>query len=317
MLNHAKAEIKTPCELRSVRQLDESYERLLGGGHPVLPEVLTHTPDTEGAIGLSNATNSDKRARRGSKGISSRQRDVLCWGANAIESVYGKRSLSFLTLTLPDLSQGDFDSVRENWHLIVEYMQKTIKRELKKHGIITSICGCVELQLERYEKCGRLYPHLHLVFRGRLGTRSGWAIEPSVFRALWAASVSRFLTDFRGTWEASENVQPVRKSIGGYLAKYISKCASKHVPNSLDRWHPSDWILVSRGIRSLYEKLTYSGYECGFMLLSVVTNWVAGIGWKNAIVIRSAAYGDRVIGQYGWLRGETVYPDWQTLHPIA
>ena len=317
VLNHVKADIKGKEAMRTVQQIDEAYDRLRRGVDADVHAVRPPNRGSKNALGLSNATNSNTRAKRGSKGISSRQRDLLCWGANSIESVYGRRNLSFLTLTLPDLSDRDFESVRENWKEIVHYCQQQIKRELKKHGITTSIAGCTELQMERAEDSGRFYPHLHLVFRGRKGVAYHWAVEPHVFRALWSASVGRFLLDPVGTWEASENVQPVRKSVGGYLAKYISKCASKSAPDSLNQWHPSDWILVSRGIRGLYEKFTYSGYECGRLLLDVVTNWKAGIGYKRPIVIKSTAYGERVIGQYGWLKGETVFPNWEQLHPFA
>lgn len=269
------------------------------------------------AIGSSIAVNSESRAKRGSRGITSRQRDALCWGANAIEHVYGKQNLSFLTLTLPDLSERDFDAVRENWSEIVHYVTRLIHARLNDKNIRTTICGCTELQLERFEKCQRFYPHLHLVFRGRKGNRHDWAIKPSSFRTFWIRSVRRFLHDPISSWHASENVQRVKKSVGGYLAKYISKCASKHVDTALDRWHPSDWILLSRKLRSLYETLSHSGYECGKALQQIASRWTVGDGYKKSIYIRSESYGERKIGEWGWLKGWLVFPEYSDVHPIT
>lgn len=266
-------------------------------------------------IGLSNESISECRARRGSKGINSRQRDVLCWGANAIEHVYGRSNLSFLTLTLPDLTERDFNSVRENWAEIVHYVQRLIHGRLNDKGIKTTICGCTELQMERAKDCKRFYPHLHLVFRGRKGSRDGWAIAPSTFRTFWIRSVRRFLRDGVNSWKASENVQRVQKSIGGYLSKYLSKCASKHDPSALGQWHPTDWILLSRNIRALYETLSCGGADCGVALFNITHQWVAGMGFKRPIEIRSEKYGRRQIGEWGWLKGWLVFPEYLDIHP--
>lgn len=267
-------------------------------------------------LGSSIAVNSESRAKRGSKGITSRQRDILCWGANSIESIYGKSSLSFLTLTLPELSQRDFDSVRQNWHEIVHYVVKLIRERLRARGVESTVCGCTELQLERALDSGRFYPHIHLVFRGRINRGHAWAIKPSTFRTFWVRSVRRFICDGVSTWKASENVQRVTKSTGGYLAKYISKCASKHDGGALNQWYPSDWIILSRSLRGLYERLSQSGYECALMLQVLVNQWAVGDGYKKPIYIRSEAYGERKIGEWGWLKGWKVFPKYRDVHPL-
>lgn len=311
---HVKKEIARNDSLLSVSALDDNYQRILSEGINYVPDVLPGQPIIDSHVGLSIASNSRKRPKRGSKGINPQQRDKLCWAANCLERVYGQANLSFLTLTLPDLSGRDFDAIRESWAELVKSVIEEIKRELKRNGILTSVVGCTELQLERAQTSGRFYPHLHLVFRGRFHSRSGWAIQPPGFREIWRKCCSRILVDPVSTWGASENVQQVRKSVGGYLAKYVSKCASKHDPDSLGIWHPSDWIILGRRIRQLYEKLTYKSHELGLILMDVVKNWKSGMGYKQPIVISTPVFGNRMIGQWGWLKGEFTSFSFAQLH---
>lgn len=315
---NVKKEIqKTPGQLHSVQELDESYRRLSGVGGEAVSELQNPHQVVTPCVGSSIAINSDIRAKRGSKGIGARQRDVLCWAANTLERAYGRKCMSFLTYTLPELSDADLKSVQDNWARIVDTVVIYIKRDLKDANIDSFIVGCSELQVERYEASGRAYPHLHMVFRGRRDYRSHWAIEPERFRDIWRRCVSRFLSDTAYLWDASENVEQVRTSSGGYLAKYISKCGSKHGMAGRDLWHPTDWIVCSRALRRWYSVLTRKGYEVGLVLLDVVHGWRVGMGYKQPIIISTPAYGDRVIGQWGWLQGEFICPDYNQLHPCA
>lgn len=265
-------------------------------------------------LGSSIAANSHTRAERGSKGISVRQRDVLCWSANSLERIYKQSNMSFLTLTLPELSQADLVTVQDRWSDLVNTVQTYIQRELKKYGCSSAMVGCTEIQLERFENSGRSFPHLHLVFRGRFHARSHWLIKPVRFRDIWRRSVGRFVDTSQYCWDSSENVEQVRKSSGGYLAKYVSKCASKQRTGTKDLWYPSDWIVCSRRLRGLYERLSLGGYEAASVLLSVVSHWRQGMGYKQSIVISTAAYGERKIGEWGWLKGWEVFPDYAGVH---
>jgi hypothetical protein len=305
---------KTPEAVRTVQQIDESYSRLLAGGLPLLPEVYERVPVSPDRIGSSIATNSHTRSQRGSRGISSRQRDLLCWAANSLEKVYTQKNMSFLTYTLPDLSDQDLEAVQNNWSDIVNTVVTYIQRDLKNVNLRTAIVGCSELQLERYKSSGRSYPHLHLIFRGRFHSRANWAIKPRRFRDIWRRSCGRFLDASHYCWDSSENVEQIRKSSGGYLAKYVSKCGSKGGMGGATQWHPSDWIVCSRRLRSLYEKSTRSGCDVGNTLLGIVANWRHGMGFKQPIVISTPACGDRTIGQWGWLRGEEIFPTYAQVH---
>jgi hypothetical protein len=310
-------EVQAPQALHTVSQLDDTYAELIGGDFSSLREVSTGNPGSDGAIGLSDAPISPKRAKRGSKGISARQRDILCWGAATLERVYNRANLSFLTLTLPELSPVDLESLKANWGDIVHRVQLRIKEKLHGMGIETAIVGCTELQLERLERTGIVYPHLHLVFRGRRDSGSAWAIKSHQFRQIWRRCCGKFLGTTEYSWESSENVQQVKKSVAGYLAKYVSKCASKSGVGLLALWHPKDWIFVGRRIRALYESLTLSGGYVAEMLGEVIKQWKPGNGYVNSIFIQSTAYGERRIGYTGWLRGEVYYPEYLDLHPYV
>lgn len=311
---NVKTEAPAKGVVLSVQEIDKAYARLSGRDSPTLHEMQSPVPESPSGIGLSIATNSHIKAARGFKGISSRQRDVLCWSANSLERVYGRRTMSFLTLTLPELSRSDLVAVQGNWSEIVHTVTTYLQREFKKHGLTTHIVGCTEIQLERQERTGMSYPHLHLVFRGRFHCRAGWLVTCKRFRVLWRAAVSRFLSDSSYCWDYSENVQQVNKSCGGYLAKYISKSASKGGSGGGDSWYPSDWILCSRKLRGLYERLSRKGYDIGLSLLELVGNWRPDCGFKRPIEIRSDAYGRRKIGEWGWLKEEMTFPPFALLH---
>ena len=301
--------------LLTVEQLDANYKRLLSGKLDNAGGVLSSNTEYPAALGSSIAVNSPKRASRGFHGINARQRDILCWSANSLERMYGQRLMSFLTLTLPDLEELDFYRVRDAWSDIVNRVTLRIKEKLSARGVTTAIVGCTELQMERAEACGRFYPHLHMVFRGKASRASDWAIDPIEFREIWENVVGKYINQSSVDWQASENVQQVKKSSGGYLAKYISKCGSKGRGGVLDSWHPSDWIICSRRLRTLYSQLTRKGYDMGQVLLAVVREWQHGFGYKKPIVISTPAYGDRTIGTWGWLKDELTFPDYFQLHP--
>ena len=315
-MSHEK-EIQAPSGLRSVQELDDTYARLIRGDDSPLRKVPTDSPADAGKFGLSDGAISPNREKRGSKGINSRQRDLLCWGAATLERVYNRTNLSFLTLTLPELSTDDLDALKCHWGDIVNRVQLRIKEKLHGMGIKTAIVGCVELQLERFEDTGSVYPHLHMVFRGRRDSGSDWAIKPHQFRQIWRRCCCKFLGSTKYDWAASENVQQVKRSVAGYLAKYVSKCASKSGLGVLAKWHPKDWILVGRRIRFLYESLSLSGAYISETLSEVIRRWRPGLGYVNSIYIQSAAYGDRRIGYVGWLKDEVYYPDYSSLHPVS
>jgi len=60
--------------------------------------------------------------------------------------------------------------------------------------------------------------------------------------------------------------------------------------------------------------MSRKGSDVGSVLLEIVRNWKHGMGFKQPITIATKAYGERIIGQWGWLKGEAVFPDFAGLH---
>lgn len=272
-----------------------------------LSKLLDRSTKVVPNVGLSNALNSRTRARRGRNGLRAGTRDKICWAANQLEFAHGRQNMSFLTLTLPELEEMDLIRVQDAWPGIVDEVVREIRRKLKKYGVPTHVVGCTEIQPERRSRTGFNYPHLHMVFRGRKHSRANWALSPKSFRYIWSTAVRRVLPNVQLNWESSENVQAVRDSAGGYLAKYISKGASRGTGDGRDTWHPSHWEIISRNLRSLYDRLSYSGYDVALQCLAWVRDWKPEMGWVRSIEIETPAYGRRRIGYFGWVNGETRY----------
>lgn len=256
-----------------------------------------------GRLGLSNGLISRKRPR-GSGGINGRQRDILQWAVGFIEWKYGRRCLSFLTLTLPTFNQNVLVSVREHWAELVKRVVEEIKRELKRNGISSQVLGATEIQMERSERDGTAVPHLHLVFKGKRHPAARWAFTHEWIRAVWKRLITNLIGEHSEDYAAAENLVPVKKSAARYLSKYLSKCASKvlgDAPSFMD-WHPSDWIVLGIAFRKAYKKLTLRLTTSPDTLLETLLNLArSGEGWVRPIELETES-GTRRIGWGGHSR---------------
>lgn len=134
----------------------------------------------------------------------------------------GKDVLSFLTLTLPALSTEGLKACCENWDSMVKRFFDWLRLELKSKGILFQHVYCTEIQLKRLHERGEYAPHLHVVFRGRTGNKSAWAITPKKARTQWGRCIRAFVSEKFDT-RALENLQRIRYSAARYLSKYLSK----------------------------------------------------------------------------------------------
>lgn len=181
-------------------------------------------------LGLSLVSKSSQAPRpRGSKGISSYSRRQIRNVCHVLENEFGKRRLSFLTLTVPEPEneeeQGRYVS---NWSKLVSQITNWLRKRLAREGLPTDYVLCTEIQVKRYAKSGTFAPHLHIVFVGRsAGWDTPWAITPEDAREAWSRCLQRHCLYRPFNASALENLQGIHTSAGAYLSKYMSKGVSK------------------------------------------------------------------------------------------
>lgn len=171
-------------------------------------EVLKKTPKTRA------------RSRSMTKRMARRIRNT----AHILQTKYGHHNLSFLTLTLPNLSREDLGKCSKDWGAMVHKFQVWLRYRCERRGFPLEYVYCTEVQLERLEKRHEYALHLHMVFRGRYAKSSSWAVTPLQARKEWVRCIKSVLGHGNFRRNALENLQQVRKSAAGYLSKYLSKC---------------------------------------------------------------------------------------------
>lgn len=144
-------------------------------------------------------------------------------GCYLMEQRYGVDNLSFLTLTVPALSPDGYETVCHLWNILVNRFTKWLRKEtIRREGYEQEYVYCTEIQEKRRRRTGVVAPHLHIVFRGRRGRGGAWTFSPSEIRAKWAGYIRSYVGELFET-RALENIQQVKSSAGGYLAKYLGK----------------------------------------------------------------------------------------------
>jgi len=170
----------------------------------------------------------------------------------------GKDALSFLTLTLPSLSQDELVTCCANWDIMVRMFFDWLKVTVRRRGVQYQHVYCTEIQTKRLKSRHEYAPHLHIIYRGRKNARSKWVISPKEARMAWKRCIMRFIHhDFDA--RALENLQRIKKSAARYLSKYLSKglCA---IPNTSDespvRQLVTHWGGMSRNVSAAIKQAT-------------------------------------------------------------
>lgn len=231
-------------------------------------------------LGLSNVPNYHSpdcddgcpsgKLPRGSNGITRYGMNIVesaCW---LLEKKYGKRNLSFVTVTLPTVTPEESWSIAANWGNIVRVFFQRLRRIAKKKGMDFHYVAVTEFQPHRANREEHPALHLHFVVHGRF--RNRFVFGPSDVRQSWAASLERFVSGALD-WSACENLQSIKKSAASYLGKYMSKGLS-----DIERIRgfrplaplPSAWYSVSRALLRAVKGAVVTD--------SSVLAWVTGVG---------------------------------------
>jgi len=304
----------------SIEELDEVREYISTTGNLPSEINIIDAQGKEKTLGLSKAANSQKSAPRGTHGITSHQRDVIKFAGTQLEKIFGRGLLSFATLCLPVFTKPQLQLIQLNWSKIVHGFIDLVRGTLERKGLKPVVVGCTEIQGQRSEAFGDNIPHIHIVFPGRLSKGHSWAISCSELDSLWERVLKRYVDTSDISFSATCNIQQVKKSVSGYLAKYLSKGRSAASEEAQVWWLPSAYAIVSNRLRRLYRKLTLSGASVAVWLIESIREGTLVIGYTRPIEISTVAYGRRIIGEYGWLKGYGFYlrpEDWFAEHDTA
>lgn len=162
-----------------------------------------------------------------------------------LEYDYSKDNLSFLTLTLPALSEADLTLCCQQWDEMIDRILRYLRRRSELHGMQLEYVYCTEIQTKRAITRGEYVPHLHIVFRGKNGRRSPWIVTPKQIRKAWASAISSVIGHSGFTKSALENLQRVKRSAARYLSKYLSKSKNCLPKSSAEK--PIDSLRTSGG----------------------------------------------------------------------
>lgn len=170
----------------------------------------------------------------------------------------GKDVLSFLTLTLPNLSAESLDICCQNWDKMVKRFFDWLRERLEACNIKLQHVYCTEIQTKRLEKRHEFAPHLHVVFRGRNGKKSPWVVTPKQVRKAWCRCIRAYVDEPFDS-SALENIQRIKRSAARYLSKYLSKSTRVYTesPNTNNR--PSlktQWGGMARSLSRLVRQFT-------------------------------------------------------------
>ena len=172
-----------------------------------------------------------RRAIKGLKGMTSYMRRLIRGSAAILESYVGKDSLSFLTVTVPELSQEQLYKCWYHWQDMIDELKQYLAYHAEKKGVEKFLCVyCTEVQPKRLAASGNPYPHLHMVYTGRPSSKRAWTRTPKQVRGQWLRILRNYIGIIPGN-QPCENLQRIRKSCARYLAKYLSK---KHNSLPLD-----------------------------------------------------------------------------------
>lgn len=224
---------------------------------------------------LVSASKSTRPSTYGRKGITRKGKQVVRSGCCLLQRKYGRRRLSFLTLTLPELDSDSLRVIAESWGAIVNRLAQWLCRKLERSGLPKSIVLVTECQPRRAENGSLGCLHVHAVFVGRLRTSSAWVVNPREIRSFWLDELSRRV-GYKVESESCEELRMVRKSAEGYLGKYMSKGAeSAALVAAKHGWEclPRQWWTATKKVKDAVKKSTFKGEEIGHFLEFLIDSY--------------------------------------------
>lgn len=205
-------------------------------------------------LGLSKVSKNHKpRKPRGRKGMTRYGKRLIVNSCLLLEKKYGRKHLSFLTLTLPPQCEGgSSDSYQESKRQMLQWLS----RRLASVGLPQDVIGCTELQSSRYTNSAAFCLHEHWVFVGRRHY-SSWGITPREIQSKWISILCNVyrVSIPEASATAAVSIERVKKAAGAYLGKYMSKSEAVvrvAIENGDIEKLPHSWVSKTRSMLKLF-----------------------------------------------------------------
>ncbi len=290
-------------------------------------------PDQPDYLGLSLLSNSHRvalgmaeptpeRAPRGQKGITRHGARMVRNSAFLLQDRYGRQNLGFYTFTLPMVDACAEYHVGQEWAEICRIFFQSVGRLLKSAGLPGSFVACSEIQMERYEKKGGLPLHLHMVAVGRPPFKT-WAIHSNQWRELWRRAIVARCPEYReASFAAAVDTVMVKKSVEGYLGKYMSKGVATLGAVLADdpgiaEFLPSSWWNASIKLRRAVGARISGGVATATKLLRDIRSGDSRIDFSKEISVEITPGNSVVVAVIGKLSPEGRRKYCQPLHAAA
>lgn len=240
-------------------------------------DVSPLDPDDQIIIGLTKVSNfntalhesQEERflvAQRGLNGITRRGKHLVKSGGKYLEEGSRPKTVVFATCTLPGSPQATLEAAKD-WPAIVNRMMVAMKRELNNNNLPTHVLGVTEIQEKRFLRDGGMPLHLHFVYVGRQHAYQDWFISCDRLRTLWSRAVTGGGSEEGPDpleWKSSVDLQMVKRSVAGYLGKYMSKgvqaiqTVTRENPELVE-FLPRHWYFCTAGLRYKVDSKTAYG----------------------------------------------------------
>lgn len=160
--------------------------------------------------------------RYGLKGLTASGKERIQEGSLLLEHRYGVRRLGFYCLTCPYTEPSLMAEFNRNIGEIQRRYFQKCKRAYEKRGEYWHYISVVEFQPERWERDWEAALHIHYIAPCyRQGTRQ-WVLHATQVREMWRDACAEVIKQIPDT-RAAVDSQVCKKSVSGYLSKYMSK----------------------------------------------------------------------------------------------
>lgn len=266
-------------------------------------------------LGLSSVANLStdtppKRAKRGSKGISARSRQLVKDAATVMQDAYGKGRLAFITHTIPTPY---VDAVHRNWVKILANLRRRYIRALRAAGLPEDLIMVSEYQEERLARTGIAVLHLHVVIVGRYEKRK-WQWECEWYHKQWRQCCEQYIQDrsYDSEWNAATRVESIRRSVADYLGKYMSKGVAAIAlvsASGCDGFVPPSWHVLSQRLRRAVRTHTrhYEGAQATALFDWLIANADELLKFNRYIEIALPDGRAFAVGWFGDLRDRGLF----------